>query len=404
MKQAGTATPANHAAAAATEAGLNTDAANAAVTTSNAANAAPAGIDFSRAALIALDWGTTSLRAYLFDAHGQVLAMRASTAGIMNLPKSAAEGGFDAAFDDACGAWLEQARDVPVIAAGMVGSAQGWREAPYVDTPANADALVAGIVRVQAACGATLHIVPGVLQRGELPNVMRGEETQIFGALGAGARDLNGATGASGANGAGSARGNGTAHATNSANVPDDGSRSLIGLPGTHAKWAVVQAGRIERFHTFMTGEVFAALREHTILGRTMVTPDRPDTEAFLRGVNIARERGHAGMLATVFSTRTLGLTGQLSGEAQSDYLSGLLIGHELAGLEAVLAQQGSSLAQQSLQLIGNDALCERYRLALAQFGCLRAEPVKHATERGLWRVAVEAGLVAPPAHAARAG
>ena len=73
---------------------------------------------------------------------------------------------------------------MPVIAAGMVGSAQGWVEAPYVDAPANADALVAGIVRVKPRAASTLHIVPGVLQRGELPNVMRGEETQIFGALG----------------------------------------------------------------------------------------------------------------------------------------------------------------------------------------------------------------------------
>jgi 2-dehydro-3-deoxygalactonokinase len=259
---------------------------------------------------------------------------------------------------------------LPVIAAGMVGSAQGWVEAPYVDAPASADALVAGIVRVQAACGATLHIVPGVLQAGELPNVMRGEETQIFGAL---AESHDGAV--------------------------ESGQRALIGLPGTHAKWVVVQAARIERFHTFMTGEVFAALREHTILGRTMVTPDRPDTEAFLHGVKIARDKGQAGMLATIFSARTLGLTGQLSREQQPDYLSGLLIGHELAGLDAALAQQQDSLAGQHLRLIGNDALCERYRVALAQFGCTQAELVKHATERGLWRVASQAGLV----HATRA-
>ncbi|HEY2021386.1 2-dehydro-3-deoxygalactonokinase [Paraburkholderia sp.] len=374
MKQAGTATLANPHDAAAPDASAQAGAA--------------AAVDLTSAALIALDWGTTSLRAYLFDAHGRVLATRASTAGIMNLPRGAADGGFDAAFDDACGAWLEPARDLPVIAAGMVGSAQGWLEAPYVDTPANADALVAGIVRVKAANGATLHIVPGVLQRGELPNVMRGEETQIFGALSEATPDASGA------------------HASNAvagASTPA-AARSLIGLPGTHAKWAVVDAVRIERFHTFMTGEVFAALREHTILGRTMVTPDRPDTGAFLRGVNISREKGQAGLLATVFSTRTLGLTGELSSEAQPDYLSGLLIGHELTGLDALLAQQHSSLARQSLRLIGNDALCERYRLALAQFGCQQVELIKHATERGLWRVAVEAGLVAPSAHAARAG
>ncbi|WP_429249403.1 2-dehydro-3-deoxygalactonokinase [Paraburkholderia sp. GAS333] len=331
---------------------------------------------FPDAALIALDWGTSSLRAYLFDAAGQVLATRSSPAGIMNLPRSVEQGGFDAAFDDVCGQWLKDAPNVPAIAAGMVGSAQGWLEAPYVDAPANADALVAGIVRVKAACGATLHIVPGVLQRGELPNVMRGEETQIFGALG---------------------------EAANEVDPADSNARALIGLPGTHAKWAVVQAGRIERFHTFMTGEVFAALREHTILGRTMVTPDRPDAEAFLHGVNIAREKGQAGVLATIFSARSLGLTGQLPGQKQPDYLSGLLIGHELAGLDAVLAQQQDSLAGQSLRLIGNEALCERYRLALAQFGCTQTELVKQATERGLWRVASQAGLVNPAAQPALA-
>jgi 2-dehydro-3-deoxygalactonokinase len=338
---------------------------------------ADADAHFPDAALIALDWGTSSLRAYLFDAAGQVLATRSSPAGIMNLPRSAEQGGFDAAFDDICGQWLKDAPNVPAIAAGMVGSAQGWLEAPYVDAPANADALVAGIVRVKAACGATLHIVPGVLQRGELPNVMRGEETQIFGAL---------------------------SEDANAANAASSNARALIGLPGTHAKWAVVQAGRIERFHTFMTGEVFAALREHTILGRTMVTPDRPDAEAFLHGVNIAREKGQAGVLATIFSARSLGLTGQLPGQKQPDYLSGLLIGHELAGLDAVLAQQQDSLAGQSLRLIGNEALCERYRLALAQFGCTQTELVGQATERGLWRVASQAGLVNPAAQTALAG
>jgi 2-dehydro-3-deoxygalactonokinase len=343
------------------------------------------GASVDQAALIALDWGTSSLRAYLFDAAGNVLDARESAAGIMNLPRPAAEGGFDAAFDAVCGTWLDRAPGLPVIAAGMVGSAQGWLEAPYVDAPTNADALVAGIVRVQTARGVPLHIVPGVLQRGELPNVMRGEETQIFGALGA-----NGSTGA----------------ATNNATATQDAPRALIGLPGTHAKWVVVRGDQIERFHTFMTGEIFAALRDHTILGRTMVSSDRPDTEAFLRGVNIAREKGQAGLLATVFSTRTLGLTGQLKSEQQPDYLSGLLIGHELAGLDAMLAQQQTGLAGHALRLIGNEALCERYRLALTQFGCTEANLVKQATEHGLWRIALQAGLVAPAsgaAHSARA-
>jgi 2-dehydro-3-deoxygalactonokinase len=152
-----------------------------------------------------------------------------------------------------------------------------------------------------------------------------------------------------------------------------------------------------------MTGEVFAALREHTILGRTMVTPDRMDTEAFLRGVNNARQKGQAGVLATIFSTRTLGLTGQLAGQQQPDYLSGLLIGHELAGLDAVLVQHQSKLDGHALRLIGNEALCGRYQLALTQFGCTEAELARQATERGLWRIATQAGLVAPASGAAQA-
>lgn len=328
-----------------------------------------------RAALLALDWGTTSLRAYLLDASGEVLATRVSTAGVMNLPVPAEEGGFDAAFDEACGVWLEHVPTLPVIAAGMVGSAQGWVQAPYVETPASMDALVAGIVRVQTAQGASLCVVPGVLEPGALPNVMRGEETQVFGALhGAQHGALHGAP-------------RGTRHGTHSA---------LIGLPGTHAKWVVVEGGRIARFYTFMTGEIYAALTAHTILGRTMKRPAEPDTQAFLRGVTVAREHGCEGLLATAFSARTLGLTGQLAADEQPDYLSGVVIGHELAGLEVALARRDVTLAQCAPQLIGSDSLCERYRLALEQFGCMRAHIVHHATERGLWHIAMQAGLVGP--------
>jgi 2-dehydro-3-deoxygalactonokinase len=156
----------------------------------------------------------------------------------------------------------------------------------------------------------------------------------------------------------------------------------------------VVEGARIARFYTFMTGEVYAALKAHTILGRTMKLPAAPDTAAFLRGVTVAREHGSAGLLATAFSTRTLGLTDQLAADEQPDYLSGLVIGHELAGLEAVLARRDVALSTCAPQLIGADALCERYRLALAQFGCNGAQIVREATERGLWRIAVRAGLV----------
>ncbi|MGS0895217.1 2-dehydro-3-deoxygalactonokinase [Burkholderia stagnalis] len=314
-------------------------------------------------ALIALDWGTTSLRAYLYDARGALLDTRSRPAGVMHVPAGGARA-FDAVFEGACGDWLDRAPGVPVLAAGMVGSAQGWREAPYVAAPAGADALIAGLVTVTTVRGATVSIVPGVIAMGELPDVMRGEETQIVGAL------------------------------ASDPMLDADRSGVLIGLPGTHAKWAWVKGGLIERFQTFMTGELFAALRDHTILGRTMRPGAAPDRDAFVRGVSVARGARRAGLLATIFSTRTLGLTGRLTPDTQGDYLSGLLIGHELNALDAMLAEHGVALARQPLLLIGDDSLCARYVDALRAFDCTQARVVAHATDRGLWRIASRAGLV----------
>jgi 2-dehydro-3-deoxygalactonokinase len=320
------------------------------------------------AALIGLDWGTTSLRAWLFDARGAVLDTRASSQGIMRLPRPADLGGCDDAFQQLCRDWLD-AREVPVVAAGLVGSVQGWKEAPYVSLPVDPGPLARALVPVRSARGTLVHIVPGLIEHGPLPNVMRGEETQVLGAL--------------------------VAHAS-LRRAP----RVLLGLPGTHAKWVFVVEGRVERFLTFMTGEVFAALREHTILGRTMQPGAEPQDEAFLRGIDTARRHGQAGLLATIFSTRTLGLTGQLAPAQQADYLSGLLIGHELAGLAAVLAGADFKPSDWALGLIGDTVLCRRYRLALAHAQGLDVPVLEHSTEQGLFHVAREAGLLQAPQDA----
>ena len=117
-----------------------------------------------QAQLIALDWGTTSLRAYRLGEHGRVLEQRSLSAGIMQLPPLPApvagqlcSDGFALAFEQACGDWLEALPHVPVIACGMVGSAQGWQEAPYQDTPASVDGLSAALSRC-AACAASMSI------------------------------------------------------------------------------------------------------------------------------------------------------------------------------------------------------------------------------------------------------
>lgn len=322
-----------------------------------------------QAHLIALDWGTTSLRAYLLGENGQVLDQRSMSAGIMQLPTTPrsiagtlCSDGFELAFDEACGDWLEAQPKLPVIACGMVGSAQGWREAAYRETPASVAGLSSSLQTVRSLDGTRIHIIPGVLQRSVLPNVMRGEETQVLGVL-------------AGLPAAEAAR------------------PRLIGLPGSHSKWVQTVDGCIVHFDTFMTGEVFAALSAHTILGRTMQRDADFDEAAFDRGIAVAlSEEGAAGPLSTIFSCRTLGLTGQLSASAQPDYLSGLLIGHELATLASLQRTRHSRLP--AVVLLGGEQLCLRYARALHSCGFTEVTVAEQATERGLWQVAHEAGLL----------
>lgn len=323
----------------------------------------------SSTGLIALDWGTTSLRAYRFDADGRVADKRALPWGIMNLPPAedgadtssdtSSDAGFRRALQAACGDWLRDYPVTPLIAAGMVGSKQGWREAPYLDVPLAVSEVGNTLTVVDTGFGVPLHIVPGLLQRSALPNVIRGEETQVAGIL-------------------------------DQLQVDD----ILIGLPGTHSKWVHVRGKRIEHFDTFMTGEMYAVLSNHTILGRTMQRDgvvDAADDAAFVRGALVAKSPdGRAGMLSNIFSSRTLGLTGELSPRAQAHYLSGLLIGHEIAALLATT----DGIRQQRIALIGDDALCERYRQALALYDLTQVEIAAAATEHGLWKLAAHAGLV----------
>ncbi|RBH59251.1 MULTISPECIES: 2-dehydro-3-deoxygalactonokinase [Pseudomonas] len=323
-----------------------------------------------QAQLIALDWGTTSLRAYKLAAGGQVLEQRSLSSGIMQLPSGPrmiasqmCTDGFELAFDDACGDWLEAQPELPVIACGMVGSAQGWREAAYCDTPANVANLGTSLQTLRSLRGVEVHIVPGVIQRSPLPNVMRGEETQVLGVL----QSLSAGA----------------------------GDNLLIGLPGSHSKWVEVADGCIVHFDTFMTGELFAILSEHSILGRTQQRGATFDGLAFDRGVQVALSTdGEIGPLSTLFSARSLGLTGELSATGQVDYLSGLLIGHELVALADVQRRRRNGSHLPSIILIGNSQLCARYSRALDACGFAPVSLAEQATERGLWHLAEAAGLL----------
>ncbi|MDR3537389.1 MAG: 2-dehydro-3-deoxygalactonokinase [Acetobacteraceae bacterium] len=310
--------------------------------------------------LIALDWGTSALRAYLLADDATVLDVRSRPWGIMHLPP----GGFPAAFHDTVGDWRDAHPGVPAIAAGMVGSAQGWVEAAYCPCPAGPQELARVVRQVDIGGNAVLHIIPGVEQRGAAPNVMRGEETQIVGALGL---------------------------------DPALRERALLVLPGTHCKWVDIRAGRIERFETFMTGELFSVLCEHTILGRPARAAEplpAPAWPAFARGVDLIREAGERGLAPNLFLARSLVLNGTLQPAESLDFLSGLLIGEELR-----VALRNSPA--DSLVLIGEAALCGRYQRAFAQFGYPDVRRIENVSPAGLWHIAAMAGLLGASASSA---
>ncbi len=301
------------------------------------------------AGLIGLDWGTSSLRAYRLDA-GTVAEVRARPWGIRQLP----EGGFDAALAEVTAGWPA----LPRLACGMVGSRNGWCEVPYLELPTDAVTVGRALHVFVAGDGRALHLVPG-LRNAQGPDVMRGEETQLFGAM---ARDPALA-----------------AHAT-------------VVLPGTHSKWASVRDGAVVDFSTAMTGELFALLLRHSILHADS-DEGAPAPDAFARGVLAARDSGAAGGLSRLFSARALMLDGMLAPASVPDYLSGLLLGEELRAQIA----SGRFRIDAPIQLIGDAALCARYREAAAHFDLSFARPWVDVVADGLWQLAVAAGLVTDP-------
>ena len=265
--------------------------------------------------LIAIDWGTTSLRGARFDAQGQLLEQRAFTRGILTV----AAGEFPSVFAQCFGDWF-QSGDALCLLSGMVGSRQGWQEAAYCPCPAGFAELGQHLLWVQAG---RMAIVPGlsVQHRDGLPfeqhDVMRGEEIQIFGALAlTGMQD------------------------------------ATVVLPGTHSKWATVERGRVTQFRSFMTGEFYALLSQHSILSRTLPADAPWHETGFRHGVLLAQQT--PSVLSSIFATRTLALFDTLPAEQHASFLSGLLIGEELRAMQP---QRSSRLL-----LVGSAALTQRYQ------------------------------------------
>lgn len=285
--------------------------------------------------LVAVDWGTSSLRAARIAADGQVVEERSSQRGILTVPA----GGFPGVLQETCGDWLMG--DALCLVSGMAGSRQGWREAPYCACPAGFAELAAQLSWITPG---RIALVPGLsCETRGVPDVMRGEEVQVFGAMAL-------------------------------LQVRD----GTFVLPGTHSKWVRVEGGRIVSFATFMSGEFYALLRQHSILSRTLPAEDPPlDEAAFKRGVLHAQEAG--SLLHAAFSTRTLALFDRMDAPALASYLSGLVIGEEL--------RAGGRVAD-NVVLVGSAALCARYALALQTLGVPARSLGSEATWRGLWALA----------------
>jgi 2-dehydro-3-deoxygalactonokinase len=289
--------------------------------------------------LIAIDWGTSSLRGALIDADGRIVEERAFARGILTVEP----GGFPTVFDTCFGDWMTL--DALCLIAGMAGSQQGWLEAPYCPCPAGFDDVAARLAWIVPG---QIAIVPGLsIDDGGIPDVMRGEETQVFGAL-------------------------------QLLDLKNAGLHRLV-LPGTHSKWVAVTDGKITHFSSWMTGEFYALLRQHSILARTLPACEAThDADAFANGVTYALRC--EGLLHSAFSVRTLALFKRMAADALPSYLSGLVIGEEL---RCQALTRGDSVV-----IVGADALAARYEQALALLGVTCQRVGSSATWLGLRAIA----------------
>jgi 2-dehydro-3-deoxygalactonokinase len=272
---------------------------------------------------IAVDWGTTNRRAYLIDGEGKRTQEFEDHKGVLSVPS----GGFP----DAVAEIRARLGDKPLLLAGMIGSNRGWKEAPYVACPAGLDELAAKLVWA----GEREAIVPGVSYIGDgRADVMRGEEVQLLGAVAAGLVD------------------------------PMD----LVCHPGTHNKWATLRHGKIDRFHTVMTGELYSLLREHSILS-DLLQGEVAANDVFKQATR--RSIDDAALSADLFGVRAAVLLGQMKKEDAASYTSGLLIGADIrTGLSI---PSGAQIA-----VIGRSELTRLYATAIAATG---REAVEHDGE-----------------------
>jgi 2-dehydro-3-deoxygalactonokinase len=272
--------------------------------------------------VIAIDWGSSRMRAWLIDPDGTIRERRACDDGAVGL----AADRFDAVLAGQVGDWAAARPRAPMLACGMVGARGAWVEAPYVDLPAGVDAIRLQRVHVSTSLGRPLAVVGGL--RTAAPDVLRGEETQ---ALGTGLVD------------------------------------GLLCMPGTHSKWLRLQAGTIESFSTWFTGELYDLLGSHGSLAKAFGAPAAFDDAAFEAGLAQALEPGaDARWLSALFGFRARVVGQGASGASQRARLSGWLLATELRqALAPGLRESPGEAAAASLVLVADPRLGTLYERAL---------------------------------------
>ena len=278
--------------------------------------------------VVAGDWGTSRLRLFLCDDRGAILD-RADGPGV-----AAAEGPLAQIFESMVEPWESRYGSLPAVLCGMVGSSIGWVQAPYIACPALPAKIIGGCIPLRAG---RVRIVPGMRCKNRLgaPDFMRGEETQILGALTLEPTLRRGA--------------------------------HLVCLPGTHTKWALLNEGIIEEFLTVPTGELYAALRNHSVLVGTDFRGQEVTGGAFEEGLKQFGEFPQVPVLHRLFECRGRLLSGELAAADAVSFLSGLLIAQDVGG---ALHLYADCLGVRSVYLVGAPALTGLYATALARESC----------------------------------
>lgn len=272
---------------------------------------------------LAVDWGTSRLRVWAMGADGTVLAARTAEHGMNRLEGAAA---FAGTFADTVEGWTPSATPAPVVVCGMAGAREGWHPAAYAAHDQPLAELPRAAVKVPEVDAAfDVRILPG-LRQASPPDVMRGEETKLLGLV---------------------------------AEAPQ--TTGVFVLPGTHSKWVQLRSGRVVRFATAMTGDVFAAIVEHTVLRHTLAGDDEQDDGDFAAAVAEARATP-AALLRKAFGLRAEALLDGLASDLGRARLSGWLTGLEVADALARLDRPPR------ITLLGEARPGERYATALAVF------------------------------------